>query len=142
MTPATERFSEPWSTTLLRTVGLALAIGAGVGIYEHRITLVLPSTVLALWFTLGGHFVDLWCRNALRPRLPSRPVALLARLAAWFVGGSVLYGWALVTRTWLTGPRRPPVHWWVAGLLFVGAELVVHLGLRIRAQPSVYDGRG
>jgi hypothetical protein len=141
MTPAGERFSEPWSTTLLRTVGLALVIGAGVGIAGHRPALILPTAALALWFTLGGHFVDLLCRNELRPRLAGRSLAPLARVAAWFLGGSALYGGALLTGTWLGASRVPHWPWWGGGVLFVVAELVVHVAMRVRGQPSFYDGR-
>ena len=137
-----ERFSEPWPTTLARTAGLALVIGIGVGLYQHRLSAVPTTTVLALWFTLGGHFVELWYRNELRPRIASRPLALFARLIAWFVGGSALFWGALVTRTLMGDHRNTSWPWWAGGVLFVGAELAIHVWLRVRRQPSVFDGRG
>jgi hypothetical protein len=142
VTPDRERFSEAWSTTLLRTVGLAVAIGLGVGLYLHRLTLAPITALLALWFTLGGHFVELLCRNELRPRIVTEPLALFARVTAWFVGGSALYAGALATRMLLAGPWSSPLPWWTGGALFVGGELAIHLWLRARRQPSVFDGRG
>ena len=137
-----ERFSEPWGRTLGRTVGLALAIGFGVALYQRRPTLAPITALLALWFTLGGHFIELWCRNGLRPMLPNRALALIARLAAWFVGGSALYGGALATRSLLTGRPAPPWPWWSGGVFFIAAELLIHSWLLGRGQPSAFDGRG
>jgi hypothetical protein len=43
----------------------------------------------------------------------------------------------------LTGfrPAQWPA-WWLGGLAFIGLELVVHLVLQLRGQPSFYNGRG
>jgi hypothetical protein len=142
VTRSWERFSEPWSTTLLRTVGLAGAIGIGVGLYQRRLVVVPTAALLALWFTLGGHFVEVWFRNGLRPRLSSPLMALVARLATWFVGGYVLLRGALWTRSLIAGHGTAPWPWWAGGVFFIGAELAVHLGLRARRQPNVFDGRG
>jgi hypothetical protein len=105
---------------------------------------VVPSvTLFALWFTLGGHFLELLFRNRLRHYISGQLAAqVLARVAYWFAGGAMLFECALATRT-LLAPRMPvPFSWWLAGIGFVGVELVIHLGLRARGQPSVYDGRG
>ena len=136
------KYSEPWSITLRRTVGLALAIGIGVGLVQHRLRLIPITTLLALWFTLGGHFVDLLCRNELRPRISSSPLHWLARVGAWFVGGCALYAGLVATRGLLTGLWRVPLPWWIGGVFFVVAELIAHLFLRFRGQPSVYGGLG
>lgn len=139
MTP----YSEPWRATALRTGAIALAIGIGVGVYQRRPFLVPITALLALWFTLGGHYVELLFRNRLGPRLDgSRPLLALSRLTYWFIGGSLLYAAALATRNLLLGPRIVPWPWWTGGVLFVAAELVVHLVMRVRQQPSFYDGRG
>ncbi len=49
---------------------------------------------------------------------------------------------------WLTARAlaglRPPrtIVWWLAGLIFVGIELVAQLGLQLRGRPSFFNGRG
>lgn len=136
-------FTEPWRTTARRTGAIALAIGLGVGLYQRSLAAVPVTTVIALWFTLGGHFVELFIRNYLgRVVGGSGRVQAVARLVYWFVGGAVLYAGALAT--WAIVTRRGAVAWpwWAAGLGFVALELLVHLFLYSRGQPSFYDGRG
>jgi hypothetical protein len=138
-----EPFAEPWHATALRTVGLALGIGLGVGLFTRHLATTPLVVLLALWFTLGGHFLEVLFRNRLRARLPVSPaVQVVARLAYWFVGGSVLYVGAALTGA-LSGIHiTRTVPWWVGGFGFLGAELFVHLLLRMRGQPGFYDGRG
>ena len=139
-------FTEPWRITVRRTGLLALAIGSGAGLWRRQFVVVPVATLLALWFTLGGHFVELLYRNQLRHRIGRLRLAqAVARLATWFVGGSALYGGALATWVIVTG--HPTFvgfvrSWWWGGVLFVGLELVAHGLLRARRQPSFYDGRG
>ncbi|HYK11926.1 MAG TPA: hypothetical protein VEV39_14105 [Gemmatimonadales bacterium] len=133
-----ERFSEPLWRTLRRTVGLALAIGVVVGVVQHRLFLVPIATVVALWFTLGGHFVDLLCRNEMDPKMSNSRWRIWARLAAWFAGGTALYAGAIGTRSLITGHGSPEWPWWIGGAFFIVAELFAHLWLLIRGQPSVY----
>ena len=141
--PEWRPFAEPWRTTVLRTGSLALAVGLGVGLYQRRLAFVPLVTLMALWFTLGGHFLELLFRNRLHPRIGTQPLLLAsARLFVWFLGGIALYAGALVTRAVLTGARVVPWPWWSVGVLFVGVELLIHLLLRARGQPSFYDGRG
>lgn len=136
-------FSEPWHATALRTGSLALAVGAAVSVGERRLAVLLPVSLFALWFTLGGHFVELLFRNRLRYGIGGRPAILaLARIAYWFTAGAVLFEGAMATRALLGSRLNVPVSWWLAGLGFVGVELLIHLGLRARGQPSFYDGRG
>jgi hypothetical protein len=57
-------------------------------------------------------------------------------------GGLLALGmWATATRL-----AHPPVvrwvGWWVAGVAFIGIELVAHLVLQARGRPSFYNGRG
>ena len=138
-----EPFTEPWSSTALRTGSIALAVGIGVGLYQRHFTVVPVTTLLALWFTLGGHFVEVLFRNQLRHRIGGEaPVQVLTRLVYWFVGGSVLYAGVIATRALLTGQRIVHWPWWIGGVFFVGLELVIHLLLLARRQPSFYDGRG
>lgn len=136
------RFSESWRATALRTGGLALAIGAGIGLYHRQLALVPPATLLALWFTLGGHFVEVLFRNRIGPLLRAVELRATARLVYWFAAGSALYAGALGTRTLLSGRGALPWPWWTGGAAFVGLELVIHLLMRARGQPCFYDGRG
>ena len=105
---------------------------------------VVPQVALiALWFSLGGHFVELTYRNGLGRRLPARAGAQVpARLAFWFLGGAALYAGAAATHALLIGQGSLPFPWWVGGCGFVAAELFVHLLMRWRSVPSFYDGRG
>jgi len=138
-----ELAAEPWQSTALRTGTIALAIGACVGVSSGRLSVVLPTSLIALWFTLGGHFVEVLFRNRLRYGIGTGPfVQVFARLACWFVGGSALYAGAGATRAILTGRGFPSWPWWTGGAFFVGLELLVHLWLRSHGQPSFYDGRG
>jgi hypothetical protein len=122
---------------------LALAIGVGVGLYQRQLAMVPMVTLFALWFTLGGHFLEVLARNHLRQRISGPPaVQALARVAFWFAGGCVLYAGAVATRAITTGRGAGPWPWWMAGVAFVGVELLVHLLLRLRGRPSFYDGRG
>lgn len=136
-------FSEPWRATALRTGTIALAIGVGVGLYQRQLAAVPLTALNALWFTLGGHFVEILVRNHLRDRVGGpAAVQAVARLIYWFIGGSVLYAGALATRAILTGRGAVPWPWWTGGIVFVGLELLVHLVLYARSLPSFYDGRG
>ncbi len=97
-----------------------------------------------LWFSLGGHWVELWFLNWLRPRLSAaRAVQVGARVGAWFVGGTGLAVGMALPALVLAGfrPAQWPA-WWLGGLAFIGLELVVHLVLQLRGRPSFYSGRG
>lgn len=140
MTPCPP-FREPQRTTLLRTTAIALlagAIAAGLSRSLARWPLV---TLLAVWPSLGGHFVELWFLNWLRPRLPVAPrLRAAARIAVWFAGGTVLaIGMGLTAKALGLRPGRA---WWLGGLAFIGIELLVHLVLQSRHRPSFYNGRG
>jgi hypothetical protein len=145
MTPQTPwaPFAEPWRATLLRTGSIAWAIGLGAGLYGGQLAVVPLVTLLALWFTLGGHYVEVLFRNQIRRHIGGPPsFVAVARLIVWFVGGEVLYAGAVTTRSILTGRGAVPWPWWTGGILFVGMELLIHLLLRARRLPSFYDGRG
>jgi hypothetical protein len=136
-------FAEPWRTTAVRNGTIAAAIGLGVGLYTSQFAAGFLASVLALWFTLGGHVLEVLFRNRLRPRIGGgAPVHAVTRLVYWFGGGSLLYAGALTTRAILTGRGAVPWPWWAGGVAFVGLELVVHLLLLARGQPSFYNGRG
>ena len=143
MQPPVPPFTEPWRTTALRTGSLALAVGVGVGLLKRQLAVVPSVALFALWFTLGGHFLEVLFRNRLRQHISDQPtMQALARVAYWFAGGSVLFEGALATRALLGSRMTVPLSWWFAGIAFVGVELLIHLGLRARGQASVYDGRG
>ena len=59
---------EPLGRTLARNVAIALAVGAGFAAASRRLRLLLPASILALWFSLGGHYVEVFFLKGLRPR--------------------------------------------------------------------------
>jgi hypothetical protein len=135
---------EPLERTLKRTLSIALAVGLVIALSSHNLRAWPLATLLALWFSLGGHWLELGFLRKLSPRLPpARPVQVVARLAVWFVGGAGLAGgMALTAWAWLGAWRAPFPAWYWGGLAFVGLELAVHLWLQLRSLPSFYNGRG
>jgi len=135
-------FRESVRVTLIRTLGLAAIIGAVLAMSSGGGPKRWPvATLLALWPSLGGHFVELWYLNWLRPRLPAaNSVQIIARLIVWFVGGIVLMMGMCATAPLLSKEqfRRCPA-WWVGGLAFVGIELVVHLVIFLVGRRSRED---
>jgi hypothetical protein len=97
-----------------------------------------------LWPSFGGHWIELWFLNWLRPRLPAgRPMQIAARIAVWFIGGIGLGFGMWLTAITLTAIRRPRwATWWGAGIAFIGVELVAQLVLQLRGRPSFFNGRG
>jgi hypothetical protein len=139
-------FREPLRRTLTRTVSIALVAG-GVFAFRHGGLARWPAaSAVALWPSLGGHWLELWFLNWLRPRLADRRAAqVAARLATWFAGGVALAAGMWLTAVALPGLRPPRAAWWfagVAGLAFVGVELAAHLAVQLRWQPSFFNGRG
>jgi hypothetical protein len=138
MTAQWTPFREPVRATLARTLGALLARLWG-GLARWPI-----ATLLMLWPMLGGHLLELWFLNWLRPRLsPTRGVQIGARIAVWFLGGSLLGLGMAFTATSLGALR--PAHWppwWLAGIAFMGVELVAHAALLLRGRPSFYSGSG
>ena len=142
--PTWPPFREPIASTLKRTVTIALVVGAVLAWRYGGIARWPAATLLVLWPSLGGHWVELLFLNGLRPRLPGAPWAQVAmRFAVWFVGGVLL-----ATGMWLTARTlggfavaRWPA-WWVGGLAFIVVELVAHIALQMRGRPSFYNGRG
>jgi hypothetical protein len=137
-------FSEPLHSTLLRTFSIAVVVGAVLAKQRGGLAFWPVATLLVLWPSLGGHYVEVWFLNWLRPRLSAaRSVQIAARLAVWFVGGCVLAIGAAPTAMALL-PLRP-MPWsklWLAGIGFIGIELVAHVALQLRNRPSFYNGRG
>ena len=129
---------------MLRTGMIAIVVGAVLARLWGGLARWPMTTILLLWPSFGGHWVEVWFLNWLRPRLPiARGLQIAARVGAWFVGGAVLAIGMGLTAMALAGFR--PAHWpawWLGGLAFIGIELVTHLALQLRGRPSFYNGRG
>jgi hypothetical protein len=128
----------------MRTGTIALVVGAVVARGWGGMARWPMATLLVLWPSFGGHWVEIWFLNWLRPRLSvARAVQVGARVGVWFVGGIVLAVGMRLTAMALGGLRlaRWPA-WWIGGLAFIGIELAVHLVLQMRGRPSFYNGRG
>ena len=136
-------FREPVRATARRTLSLAALGGLALALAWGRLAWWPAATAVALWPALGGHWVEVGFLNGLRPRLPARRAAQVAgRLAVWFVSGAVLGIAMRWTAGVLTQHRaRLPLTWWVAGLGFVGVEVMVHLAANAAGRPSFVDGR-
>lgn len=142
MTPPWQPHREKLRATLLRTITIALIGGTLLSRWSNgRIRWPL-ATLLVLWFSFGGHWVELWYLNWLRPRLsPARTIQIGARVATWFWGGVALaFALALTARAIGVGPQRWPA-WWLGGFAFIGLELLAHLVLQLRGRPSFYNGQ-
>jgi hypothetical protein len=144
MTTDWQPFHEPLRATLVRTVGIALVAGAVVAQRWGGLGRWPLATVVMLWPSLGGHWLELWFLNWLRPRIPAaRTVQIIVRLGVWFVGGLALgFGMRLTVLAFTGGQRMWWPVWWAAGLAFLGIELVAQTGLHIRGRPSFFNGRG
>ena len=134
----TEHFQESFQSTILRTGSIAIVVGALLALARGGVGRWPVDTAIVLWVSFGGHWIEVWFLNWLRPRLSgSRSVRTAARIAVWFVAGiGLAAGMSLTARL-----RHWPA-WWIGGLAFIGVELVVHLALQLRGRPSFYNGRG
>ncbi|HEY6345378.1 MAG TPA: hypothetical protein VIY49_28110 [Bryobacteraceae bacterium] len=56
---------------ILRTGAIAVLTGAAFATFSGRFARWPLATVLALWPSFGGHWVEVWFLNRLRPRLSS-----------------------------------------------------------------------
>jgi hypothetical protein len=138
------RVHEPLRVTLTRTVGIALIAGAAVASRWGGLARWPVLTVVMLWPSLGGHYVELAYLDVVRPRLSaSRAARTLARIAVWFVGGALMVVGMHFTAILLRAPKPLPTSaWWIGGFVFIGIELVAHLVLHARGRSSFYGGRG
>lgn len=145
MTSDWQPFREPLRVTLLRTGLIALIVGAVLAQWHGGGMARWPlATLLVFWLSFGGHWVELWFLNWLRPRLSrERAVQTGVRIGVWFLGGAVLVIGMQLTAMALAGyqPARWSV-WWLGGLAFIGIELLVHLALQLRGRPCFFNGRG
>jgi len=141
-----EPYRESFRATLLRTGAIALVVGALVsrawgwgGLSRWPV-----ATAVAFWPTFGGHWIELWFLNWVRPRISAaRAVQVLVRIGIWFVGGVLLaVGMGLTAKA--LGGIRPEqgLTWWMAGVGFIAVELVAHVALQAMGRGSFYNGRG
>lgn len=137
------RVEEPFHRTLARNLTIAAVVGAAFALLRRDLTLLPPVAALALWPSLGGHYVELAFLNGLRARIPQgHSTQTVVRLLVWSSGGVLLYLCMAATARALSIKGPPLRPWWYGGFLFIGLELLVHGVLAIRGRPSFYDGRG
>lgn len=129
---------------MIRTCMIAIVGGALLSQFLGGLARWPITTLLMLWPSFGGHWVEVWFLNWLRPRLSTaRSLQIASRVAVWFIGGTGLFVGMGLTARGLVAFRH--VHWpvwWVGGLAFIGIELVAHLALQLQRRPSFYNGRG
>jgi hypothetical protein len=137
-------FREPLRVTLTRTVSIALVAGLVVSLSTGGIKRWPVVSLIMLWPSFGGHWIDLLFLNGLRPLLPHDAwIQRLARIGVWFVGGVLLAaGVQLTIKLVLHRPGIAWLTWATAGALFVATELVAHAVLHSRGRPSFYNGLG
>jgi hypothetical protein len=161
-------YQEPVRSVILRSGVIAVLTGAAFARISGRFASWPLATVLALWPSFGGHWVEVWFLNWLRPRLsslsahnafgvrlslsadntfavrlPARGVQVATRVLVWFIAGA---GLVIAMRlSLLVLPQVWPAHWpvwWVGGFAFITVELIAHLVLQLRGRPNFYNGLG
>ena len=137
-------YREPLRSTLARTIAIAIVVGAIVAPSAGGLRSWPVISLLALWPSFGGHWVELAFLNYLRPRLPAtRHVQRGARIVFWFAGGMILVLGVRITAMLLHIPHRiAGLTLATAGVAFVAIELIAHTALHLRGRPSFYNGRG
>jgi len=136
-----QSYYEPLHITLVRTGLIGLVLGLVAARVQSQPATWPQWTAFALWFSFGGHWVELFFLNWFRPRLASaRWAQVTGRLFTWLVGGALLMVGARVTVLSLSAQslRLPP--WWLGGPVFVGLELLVHALPALRGRPNFYNG--
>lgn len=150
MTVPWERYREPLRATLTRNFIIAIVVGFVISRWWGGTKNWPLLTLLFLWPSFGGHWVDLFFLNWLRPRLASsRPIQVGMRLLVWFAGGTVLGVGMLLTLIAVlaavngaVGVSSQWASWWVPGVAFICIELVAQSALQLRGRPSLFNGRG
>jgi hypothetical protein len=134
---------EPFHIALIRNGIISLVVGAVLAPWMGGITHWPIAALLVFWPAFGGHLVELWFLNWLRPRLPvARAVQVGSRVAVWFIGGIMLaLGMRLTAMAVMGISRARWPAWWFGGIAFIVVELAVHLVMQLRGLPSFYDGR-
>ena len=144
MTSLWQPFQEPIRQTLFRTVMIAFVVGGAIALPSRKWPTWPLATLLVLWPSFGGHWVEVWFLNWLRPRVsPAPAVQTATRVLVWFAGGSLLsLGMRLTVSAFVQWRSPQWLTWWLGGAAFVGVELVTHLLMQLRGKPSLYNGRG
>lgn len=141
--PTWQPYREPVRVTLTRTITIAVVV-SGLLVYINRTGIARWPllALLVLWPSLGGHFIELWFLNWLRPRLASTHIVqIIARLFTWFVAGIALQFATCMTACALTTSPRCPA-WYLGGPVFIVIELIAHAVLYFRGRASFYSGFG
>lgn len=140
-------YHEPLRATLIRTIAIAAGVAAGLAFVVQRSGswglswLVLFPSIL--WFSLGGHYVELLYLNGVLPRSRvARRFPRAARVGVWMAGGVVLGAGMLATYRALGGNPGGAMPWWWGAVGFVAVECVVHAVLAAARLPSFWNGRG
>ena len=139
--PDRRTFHEPLRVTLVRTGLIGLVVGLVVALLQGQPSTWPQWTAFALWFSFGGHWVEIFFLNWLRPRLGSvRWAQVAGRLLTWLGGGTVLMVAARITVVALgtQAVRLPP--WWLGGPVFLVIELLIHTLPQLRGHPNFYNG--
>src|SRR5690242_18838125 len=136
-------FEEPVWRTLRRTVGIAVIVGVIFAVARRNASLFFPSMVIALWFSLGGHVVEVLYRNQIAPRLATSHLGAIAvRVAVWMAGGTLLLLGARLTAN--LGGRSVALGMpaWYGGVALIVLELVVHGALLALGRPNAFNHLG
>ena len=122
---------------------IACVVGGAIALSFRKWSTWPLATLLVLWPSFGGHWVEVWFLNWLRPRVSSTPgVQAAARVLVWFAGGSLLsLGMRLTASAFVQWQSPQWLTWWLGGVAFVGIELLMHLFMQLRGGPSFYNGR-
>ena len=141
------QYREPLLTTVFRTATIALIPALIKCFTTHNAHLFAAYFFGALWFSFGGHWVEIAWLDGIRHRLPkSCRIQKIGRITYWFVSGIVLGVFmALTIKTLDPGftPNFPPSLLILSGVAFVLIELLVHsILLQRRGRPSFYNSAG
>ena len=144
MTSQQQPFQESIRKTLVRTIMIAVVVGAAIALSSRKLSNWPLAALLVLWPSFGGHWVEVWFLNWVRPHVSPNPgVQKATRILVWFAGGLLLsLGMRLTASAFVQWHSPQWLTWWLGGAAFVGIELVMHLAMQFRGQPSFYNGRG
>lgn len=144
VTSPRQPFQEPIRQTLFRTVMIAVIVGGAIALPSRKWSIWPLATLLVLWPSFGGHWVEVWFLDWLRPRVSPTPgVQAATRVLVWFAGGCLLsLGMRLTASAFVPWRSSQWLTWYLGGAAFVGVELVMHLLIQLRGKPSFYNARG